>query len=124
MHSVFSMEKKQTAASIINNPANKNMPPKSYFLFSGFQEVKGYTYGEILLCFSVMQLSFSLAECCANGFKKFSGIEQPCKQKYAAQKHKEQRPSPARRPAHAAISHSQKKYDLASGIISPQVLKG
>lgn len=45
-----------------------------YFLFSGFHEVKGYTYGEILLCFSVMQLSFSLAECCANGFKKFSGI--------------------------------------------------
>ena len=45
-----------------------------YFLFSGFSEVKGYTYGEILLCFSVMQLSFSLAECCANGFKKFSGI--------------------------------------------------
>lgn len=44
-----------------------------YFLFSGFSEVKGYTYGEILLCFSIMQLSFSLAECCTNGFKKFSG---------------------------------------------------
>lgn len=44
-----------------------------YFLFSGFSEVKGYTYGEILLCFSVMQLSFSLAECGANGLKKFSG---------------------------------------------------
>jgi ABC-2 type transport system permease protein len=45
-----------------------------YFLFSGFSEIKGYTYGDILLCFSVMQMSFSLSECFASGFSAFSGI--------------------------------------------------
>lgn len=45
-----------------------------YFLFSGFTEIKGYTYGDILLCFSVIQMSFSLSECIASGFCAFSGI--------------------------------------------------
>ncbi len=45
-----------------------------FFLFSGFTQIRGYTYGDILLCFSVMQMSFSIAECIASGFKAFSGI--------------------------------------------------
>lgn len=43
------------------------------FLFSGFTELKGYTYGDVLLCFSVVQLSFTFAELFGNGFKAFSG---------------------------------------------------
>ena len=31
------------------------------FLFSGFTELKGYTYGDVLLCFSVIQMSFTLS---------------------------------------------------------------
>lgn len=45
-----------------------------YFLFSGFTQIKGYTYWEILLCFSVIQMSFSIAECIGSGFNAFSGI--------------------------------------------------
>jgi len=44
------------------------------FLFSGFEEIKGYTYGDILLCFSVIQMSFTFAELFGNGFKAFSGM--------------------------------------------------
>lgn len=42
------------------------------FLFSGFTQIKGYTYGDVLLCFSVIQMSFTLAELFGNGFKVFS----------------------------------------------------
>lgn len=45
-----------------------------YFLFSGFTNIKGYTMGEVLLCFSVMQMSFACAECIARGFNVFSFI--------------------------------------------------
>lgn len=45
-----------------------------HFLFSGFTQIGHYTYGDILLCFSIVQLSFSLAECLASGFKAFSGV--------------------------------------------------
>lgn len=45
-----------------------------YFLFSSFSGIKGYSYGEVLLCFSVIQMSFALAECIASGFASFSGI--------------------------------------------------
>ena len=44
------------------------------FLFSGFTELKGYTYGDVLLCFSVIQMSFTFAELFGNGFKAFSGM--------------------------------------------------
>lgn len=44
------------------------------FLFSGFAQIKGYTYGDILLCFSVVQMSFTFAELFGNGFKVFSGM--------------------------------------------------
>lgn len=45
-----------------------------YFLFSGFTHMKGYTYGDIVLCFSIIQLSFALAECLVSGLKVFSSI--------------------------------------------------
>lgn len=44
------------------------------FLFSGFTQVKGYTYGDVLLCFSLVQMSFTFAELFGNGFKVFSGM--------------------------------------------------
>lgn len=44
------------------------------FLFDGLTEIKGYTYGDVLLCFSVIQMSFTLAELFGNGFKAFSGM--------------------------------------------------
>lgn len=45
-----------------------------YFLFGNFTEIKGYTYGDILLCFSIIQLSFYLAEVFGRGFGGFSGM--------------------------------------------------
>ena len=45
-----------------------------YFMFSRFGHVKGYTFGEVLLCFSVIQMDFALAECIGGGFAMFSGI--------------------------------------------------
>lgn len=45
-----------------------------FFLFSGFTGIKGYTYSDIVLCFSVMQLSFAIAECIGSGFKSFAGM--------------------------------------------------
>lgn len=44
------------------------------FLFSGFTQIKGYTYGDVLLCFSVIQMSFTFAELFGSGFKSFSGM--------------------------------------------------
>lgn len=44
------------------------------FLFSGFTQIKGYTYGDVLLCFSIIQMSFTFAELFGNGFKAFSGM--------------------------------------------------
>lgn len=44
------------------------------FVFSGFSDIKGYSYGEVLLCFSIIQMAFSLAECFGSSFKVFSGI--------------------------------------------------
>lgn len=43
------------------------------FLFSGFTQIKGYTYGDVLLCFSIIQMSFTFAELFGNGLKMFSG---------------------------------------------------
>lgn len=45
-----------------------------FFLFQRFSHVKGYTYEEVLLCFSVMLLEFSLAEMWARGFDFFADI--------------------------------------------------
>ena len=33
-----------------------------FFMMSRFREVKGFTYGEVLLCFSIMLMAFTIAE--------------------------------------------------------------
>ena len=43
-----------------------------YFLFYRFKTVKGFTFSEVLLCFSISLISFSFAECFARGFDRFS----------------------------------------------------
>lgn len=45
-----------------------------FFLFQRFRAVKGYTYSEVLLCFSIMLMEYSLAECYARGFDSFAGL--------------------------------------------------
>ncbi|MEG0774985.1 ABC-2 family transporter protein [Clostridium sp.] len=45
-----------------------------YFLFQRFGSIKGYTFNEVLLCFSTIFMSFALAECFGRGFDAFSGI--------------------------------------------------
>jgi len=45
-----------------------------YFMFQRFSSVKGYTYNEVLLCFSLILMEFSLAEMYARGFDTFAGI--------------------------------------------------
>ena len=45
-----------------------------HFLFSGFTQIKGYSYSDVLLCFAVMQLSFAVAECVGGGLQNFSGM--------------------------------------------------
>ena len=42
-----------------------------YFMFQRFQTAGGFTYSEVLLCFSVVLLEFSLAEMFARGFDLF-----------------------------------------------------
>lgn len=44
------------------------------FLFSQFTQIKGYSYSDVLLCYAVVQMSFSLAECVGSGFNGFSGM--------------------------------------------------
>lgn len=45
-----------------------------YFVFQRFNVVKGYGFGEVLLCFSIIQMSFSLCESVSHGFAVFAGI--------------------------------------------------
>ncbi len=45
-----------------------------FFMFQRFSNVKGFTYSEVLLCFSIMLLEFSIAEMVVRGFDSFSGI--------------------------------------------------
>jgi len=42
------------------------------FMFDRFHEVKGYSFSEVLLCFSAMLMSYSLAEMFMRGFDLFS----------------------------------------------------
>lgn len=44
------------------------------FMFMRFSSVKGYTYGEVLLCFAIVLMQFSLAEMLARGFDTFAGL--------------------------------------------------
>ena len=43
-----------------------------YFMFNRFSKIQGFTYEEVLLCFSITLLEFSLAEAIARGFDLFS----------------------------------------------------
>lgn len=45
-----------------------------HFMFMRFQSVKGYAYPEVLICFAIVLLQFSLAEMFARGFDMFAGI--------------------------------------------------
>lgn len=45
-----------------------------FFMFQRFSKVNGFTYSEVLLCFSIILLEFSLAEMVARGFDNFSGM--------------------------------------------------
>jgi len=45
-----------------------------YFLFNRFGNVEGYTFNQVLLCFSTIFMSFALAECFGRGFDRFSAI--------------------------------------------------
>ena len=42
-----------------------------WFLFSRFHSVEGFTFAEVLICFSVVLLAFSLTECFVRGFDVF-----------------------------------------------------
>lgn len=45
-----------------------------FFMFQRFSQVQGFTYSEVLLCFSIMLLEFSLAEMVARGFDMFPNM--------------------------------------------------
>lgn len=45
-----------------------------YFMFNRFEQVDGYSFSEVLLCFATVQMSFSFSECFARGFDRFSGL--------------------------------------------------
>lgn len=45
-----------------------------FFMFQRFSNVKGFTYSEVVLCFSIILMEFSLAEMYARGFDTFSGM--------------------------------------------------
>lgn len=45
-----------------------------FFMFQRFSKVDGFTYSEVLLCFAIMLMEFSLAEMFARGFDQFSGL--------------------------------------------------
>lgn len=42
-----------------------------FFMFQRFSRVKGFSYSEVLLCFSIMLLEFTFAEMYARGFDTF-----------------------------------------------------
>lgn len=44
-----------------------------FYMFQRFSKVEGFTYSEVLLCFSIMLLEFSLTEMFVRGFDTFSG---------------------------------------------------
>ena len=45
-----------------------------YFMFQRFHQVQDFSYQEVLLCFSIMLLEYSLAEMYARGFDVFPGM--------------------------------------------------
>lgn len=47
-----------------------------YFMFSRFHSVNGYEFSEILICFSIMLMAFSITECFVRGFDVFPRLIQ------------------------------------------------
>lgn len=45
-----------------------------FFMFQRFSKVDGFSYSEVLLCYGIVLLEFSLAEMFARGFDEFSGM--------------------------------------------------
>ena len=45
-----------------------------FFMFKRFSAVDGFSYSEVLLCYSIVLLEFSLAEMFVRGFDTFSGM--------------------------------------------------
>lgn len=45
-----------------------------YFLFERFGQLRGWDFYEVALCFAVIHMAFSLAECFARGFDSFSTL--------------------------------------------------
>lgn len=45
-----------------------------YFLLSRFNSVVGFTFEEVLLCFSTVLMAFSLSECFFRGFDQFASL--------------------------------------------------
>lgn len=45
-----------------------------YFMFQRFPYVKGYTYNEVLLCYAIVLMAFTMAEICGRGFEVFPGM--------------------------------------------------
>lgn len=45
-----------------------------YFMFNRFSHVQGFTYSEVLLCFGITLMEFTLAETFARGFDMFSHV--------------------------------------------------
>ena len=42
-----------------------------YFMFSRFNSVNGFTFSEVILCFSIVLMAFSITECFVRGFDVF-----------------------------------------------------
>lgn len=43
-----------------------------YLLFARFGSLKGWSFLEVALCFSIIHMSFAISQCCARGFDNFS----------------------------------------------------
>jgi len=42
-----------------------------FFMFSRFQAIEGFSFSEVLICFSIVLMSFSITECFVRGFDAF-----------------------------------------------------
>lgn len=45
-----------------------------YLLFDRFGSIEGWTFSQVLLCFSITYMAYSIAECFARGFDLFSSL--------------------------------------------------
>ena len=45
-----------------------------FFLFSRFHQIDGFTLPEVLICYSIILMAFSISECFARGFDAFPNL--------------------------------------------------